>query len=127
MWHTNRGAPGTSKGLVRQTQQDRACWPGRLGGRRWRSSVPGNSTWIGHHVAVGSKGDKPRKLKHRLPKVPKYEEPNTLPLPGLVGGASGPGPTGDGGNHQHSQEPGRAGKVLLWLLGRRPKDPNPTP
>jgi hypothetical protein len=93
-----------------------------------RSSVPGNSTWIGHHVAVGSKGDKPRKPKHRLPKVPKYEEPNTLPLPGLVGGATtGPGPAGDGGNHQHSQEPGRAGKALLWLLGRRPKDPNPTP
>jgi hypothetical protein len=57
--------------------------------------------------------------------VPKYEEPNTLPLPGLVGGA--PGPAGDGGNHQHSQDPGRAGKALLWLLGRRPKDPNPTP
>jgi hypothetical protein len=113
---------------VRQPQEDPACWPRRLGGRRRRSSVPGNSTWVRHYVAVGSKGDKPRKPKHRLPKVPKYEEPNTLPLPGLVGGASaGPGPAGDGGNHQHSQEPGRAGKVLLWLLGRRPKDPNPIP
>ena len=77
---------------------------------------------------MGSKGDKPRKPKHRLPKVPKYEEPNTLPFPGLVGGATtGPGPAGYGGNHEHSQEPGRAGKALLWLLGRRPKDPNPTP
>ena len=77
---------------------------------------------------MGSKGDKPRKPKHRLPKVPKGEEPNTLPLPGLVGGATtGPGPAGYGGDHQHSQDPGRAGKALLWLLGRRPKDPNPTP
>jgi hypothetical protein len=87
----------------------------------------GSSTWIGHYVAVGSKGDKPRKPKRRLPRVPKYEEPNTLPLPGLVGGETGPGPAGDGGNHEHSQGPGRAGKALLWLLGRRPKDPSPTP
>jgi hypothetical protein len=87
---------------------------------------PWYSTWIGLYVAVGSKGDKPRQPKHRLPKVPKYEEPNTLPLPGLVGGATAPGPAGDGGSHQHSLAPGRAGKALLWLLGRRPKDPNPT-
>jgi len=77
---------------------------------------------------VGSKGDKPRKPKRRLPKVPKYEEPNTLSLPGLGGGATtGPGPMGYGGDHQHSKEPGWAGKRLLWLLGRRPKEPNPTP
>lgn len=83
---------------------------------------------IGHDVAVGAKGDKPRKTKHRLPKVPKYEEPNTLPFTGLGGGAtSGPGPLGYGGDHQHSHEPGRAGKALLWLLGRRPKEPNATP
>lgn len=79
-------------------------------------------------MVVGSKGDKPRKRRHRLRKVPKLEEPNTLSLPGLVGGATtGPGPGGYGGDHHHSQEPGRAGKALLWLLGRRPKEPNPTP
>jgi hypothetical protein len=77
---------------------------------------------------MGSKGDKPRKRKHRLPKVPRYEEPNTLPLPGLVGGATtGPGPAGYGGDHHRSHEPGRAGKALLWLLGRRPKEPEPRP
>jgi len=75
---------------------------------------------------VGSKGDKPRKPKHPLPKVPKGEEPNTLPLPGLVGGATTDS-AGFGGYHQHVQNPGRAGKALLWLLGRRPKDPNPAP
>ncbi len=98
-----------------------------MAGRR-RSPVRAPSARIGHDVVVGSQGDKPRKAKHRLPKVPKYEEPNTLPLPGLGGGATtGPGPEGYGGDHQHSQQPGRAGKALLWLLGRRPKEPNPTP
>lgn len=94
-----------------------------------KNAIPeGSSAWIGHDVGVGSKGEKSRKPKHRLPKVPKYEEPNTLPLPGLVGGASaGPRPGGYGGDHQHSQAPGRAGKALLWLLGRRPKEPNSTP
>lgn len=83
---------------------------------------------VWHDVAVGSRGDKPRKPKQHLPKVPKYEEPNTLPLPGLVGDSStGPGPAGYGGDHHHSGEPGRAGKALLWLLGRRPKEPKPTP
>lgn len=90
-----------------------------------RQALPGR---IRHDVAVGSKGDKPRKPKRRLPKVPKYEEPNTLPFRGLGGGATtGPGSLGYGGDHQHSHEPGRAGKALLWLLGRRPKEPNPTP
>lgn len=114
--------------LVRRSQEDPASWPGRSGGLRLRSWVPDNAARIWHDVAVGSKGDKPRKPKHRLPKVPKYEEANTLPLPGLVGDATtGSGPMGYGGDHQHSQEPGRAGKALLWLLGRRPKEPNPTP
>ena len=35
---------------------------------------------------VGSAGNKPRKPKRRLAKVPKYEEPNTLPAQGLTGG-----------------------------------------
>ena len=34
---------------------------------------------------MGSTGDKPRKQRRRLAKVPKYEEPNTLPAPGLTG------------------------------------------
>ncbi len=94
------------------------------------SAVDRGSTdrWIGHDVAVGSEGDKPRKPKHRLPKVPKYEEPSALPAPVLGAGATtGSGPTGHGGNHQHSHDAGRAGKALLWLLGRRRKDPEPDP
>src|SRR5258708_5770763 len=88
--------------LVRP-QEDPACGPGRLG-RQWsRNSVARNSTWIAYGVAVGSKGDKPRKPKHPLPKVPKGEQPNTLPLPGLVGGAT-TDPAGNRGDHQHSQD-----------------------
>jgi hypothetical protein len=84
------------------------------------------ATRIGHDVVVGSEGDKPRKPKHRLPKVPKREEPNTIPLPGLVGGATAVrDPAGYGGEHRHSHQPGKAGKALLWLLGRRRKEPDP--
>ncbi|MGO9028564.1 MAG: hypothetical protein ACLQOZ_08040 [Acidimicrobiales bacterium] len=79
---------------------------------------------------MGSKGDKPRKGKHPLPKVPKYEEPNDLPLPG-VGGGGGIG-AGGGSRFGHSSDhhpggkrPGKAGQFLLRLLGQRPKDADP--
>jgi len=121
----SRGTPSTIRGGL-YDPDDAVRRPSRA--RRAPQFGPvGDSAQIGHDVAVGTKGDKPRKPKHQLPKVPKHEEPNTLPLPGLVGGATtGPGPGGYGGDHQHSHAPGRAGKALLWLLGRRRKEPDPT-
>ena len=71
---------------------------------------------------MGSKGDRPRKPKRRLPKVPKYEEPNEIPLAGLGGGAAtGVGRFGHSADHHHGEQPGRFGKRLLHLLGLRPK------
>jgi hypothetical protein len=69
---------------------------------------------------MGSSGDKPRKPRHPLPKVPKYEEPNSLPLPGLGGGGDvGSGRFGHGSGHKHPGKPGRAGTFLLRMLGMR--------
>jgi hypothetical protein len=72
---------------------------------------------IEHDLGMGSDGSKPRKEKHKLPKVPKNEEPNRAE--GFTGGSFGrSGHSSDG--HQ-TEEPGRAGAFLLRLLGRRPK------
>jgi hypothetical protein len=72
---------------------------------------------------MGSSGDKPRKPRHRLAKVPKYEEPNNLPLPGLGGsGEPGYGRFGHGSDHKHPGKPGRAGTFLLRMLGMRNKE-----
>ena len=79
---------------------------------------------IGHDVAMGSAGDKPRKPRRRLAKVPKYEEPNALPLPGLTGGSGMGlryGRFGHGSDHKHPHRPGRAGALFLRTLGMRPK------
>jgi len=71
---------------------------------------------------MGSQGSRPRKPKHRLAKVPKYEEPNNIPLAGLGGGAeTGTGRLGHGSDHRHPGQPGRAGKFMLRMLGLRPK------
>ena len=82
---------------------------------------------IGHDLAMGSAGSKPRKKTKHLSKVPKYEEPNTLPVPGS---GSGGGGAGSGGNaryghssdHHQTKEPGAAGKFFLRLLGKKPKE-----
>jgi len=72
---------------------------------------------------MGSDGDTPRKPKHPLGKVPRYEEPNELPLPGLGGGGGlGLGRSGHG-TERRPLQPGRAGRLLLRVLGRRPKEP----
>ncbi|HEX4245095.1 MAG TPA: hypothetical protein VHY77_05970 [Acidimicrobiales bacterium] len=72
---------------------------------------------------MGSSGDKPRKPRHRLAKVPKYEEPNSLPLPGLGGTSSTEsGRFGHGSDHKHPGKPGRAGSFLLRMLGMHTKD-----
>ena len=44
---------------------------------------------LGQTERMGSAGDKPRKQKRRLAKVPKYEEPNSLPAQGLTGSSGG--------------------------------------
>jgi hypothetical protein len=73
---------------------------------------------------MGSAGDKARKPKRRLGKVPKYEEPNTLPAAGLTGSSGGVfgsryGHSAD--HHGGSKEPGRFGAFLLRCLGMKAK------
>jgi hypothetical protein len=72
---------------------------------------------------MGSAGDKPRKQRRRLAKVPKYEEPNTLPAPGLTGssGAVFGSRYGHSADHHPQKEPGRFGAFILRLLGMKPK------
>ena len=67
---------------------------------------------------MGSDGNKPRKQKHRMKKVPKYEEPNRAE--GFTGGSFGR--SGHGSDGHHPGKPGRAGSYLLKLLGQRPKN-----
>lgn len=83
-------------------------------------------SFVGQNVEMGSADDKPRKPRHPLAKVPKYEEPNELSLPGLTGQAAFGrrfGRFGHGSDHERSHKPGRAGTFLLRLLGMRTKDP----
>jgi hypothetical protein len=75
---------------------------------------------------MGQADDKPRKRRRTLRKVPKYETPNTLELEGLTPGSSF-GSEGSRFGHSSDGEvhgkPGPGGRALLWLLGRRPRDP----
>lgn len=71
---------------------------------------------------MGSADDRPRKQRHPLAKVPKYEEPNELSLPGLTGGEGFGrryGRFGHGSDHRRTHNPGRPGSFLLRLLGMR--------
>jgi hypothetical protein len=61
-----------------------------------------------------------------MAKVPKYEEPNALPLPGLTGSNGfglryGRFGHGSDGNERH--RPLWPGRFFLWLLGMRRNDP----
>ena len=80
----------------------------------------------GRGLIMGSANDKPRKPRHRLAKVPKFEEPNSLPLPG-IGGGSGfglrYGRFGHGSDHKEQHRPSALGRLFLWLLGMRAKEP----
>jgi hypothetical protein len=75
---------------------------------------------------MGSANDKPRKRIRPLPKVPKYEEPNTLPLPGLTGNSGledASGRVGHCSDGRQSGAPGLLGRAFLTLLGMRRRDP----
>jgi hypothetical protein len=76
---------------------------------------------------MGSANDKPRKRKRPLPKVPKYEEPNTLPLAGLTGSSGlgdASGRVGHGSDGKRHGAPGSVGRAFLRLLGMRRRDPD---
>ncbi len=86
--------------------------PGRVG------PPPGTRPVIVDHDGwMGSDGSKPRKRRHKLGKVPKYEEPNRAE--GFSGGSFGR--AGHGSDGHHAGTPGRAGSYLLKVLGRKPK------
>lgn len=73
---------------------------------------------------MGQDGDKPRKKRHPLAKVPKYQETNSFPLSALGGGGGGIGPTGRFGHGSDGKEhrrPGWAGALFLGLLGIHPR------
>jgi hypothetical protein len=96
-----------------------ACWH-RPGG----PEEHGGWAHLGQTEAVGSTGDKPRKQKRRLAKVPKYEEPNSLPAQGLTGSSGGVygsryGHSAD--HHGAEKAAGRFGAFVLRLLGMKPK------
>lgn len=76
---------------------------------------------MGEDVGMGSSGERERKPHEHLPKVPRGEEPNSIPLAGL-GGSSGPNPGREGHDHDHhgpEPRPGRFGRWLLRSLGMR--------
>jgi hypothetical protein len=92
---------------------------------RPRSRDREDAAFFRHDGGMGEAGNKPRKPKHRLDKVPKFEEPNELSLPGLTGATQfgvRDGRFGHGSDGKHAGKPGRAGTFLLKLLGRRPKE-----
>ena len=55
--------------------------------------------------------------------MPKYEEPNTFPAPGLTGssGAAFGSRYGHSADHHPQKEPGRFGAFILRCLGMKPK------
>jgi hypothetical protein len=72
---------------------------------------------------MGRSGDKPRKPRRRLAKVPKYEEPNTFPAGGLTGNSGGlfGSRYGHAADHHEQGRPGRFGAFVLRCLGMKPK------
>lgn len=77
---------------------------------------------------MGTPGDKPRKPRHRLRKVPKGLETNNIQLAGLTN--SNDSVHGTRLDHEvahgRSENVGKFGRSVLWLLGKRRKDPEST-
>jgi hypothetical protein len=74
---------------------------------------------VGQTVRMGRTGDKSRKQKRHLAKVPKYEEPNSIPAAGLTGSSGGPFGSryGHSADHHHQKPPNRFGAFVLRCLG----------
>jgi hypothetical protein len=72
---------------------------------------------------MGSGGEKPRKGRRRLAKVPRYEEPNTFPAAGLTGSAGDVYGSryGHSADRHQSKPPNRFGAFVLRHLGMKPK------
>ena len=72
---------------------------------------------------MGESGNKPRKYRERMAKVPKGAEANSIHLAGLTN--SGAGPNGNRLDHEaansRSQDIGRFQQFILRCLGRYPK------
>lgn len=74
---------------------------------------------------MGTSGRKPRKPRHRLPKVPRGEETNNIQLAGLTNNTGGT----YGSRVDHDAARGRSENIsrfqrfVLWCLGRRPRNP----
>ncbi|MFY9782324.1 MAG: hypothetical protein WAK12_02150 [Acidimicrobiales bacterium] len=74
---------------------------------------------------MGSSGDKPRKPRRRLAKVPRGAEPNNIQLAGLSnssGGSYGSRVDHDKA-HGRSENVGKFGRFVLWCLGKRRTPP----
>jgi len=67
---------------------------------------------------MGSSGEKPRKRKSHLAKVPKYEVPNRAE--GTEGGSFGR--SGHSSDHHHYEKPTGFG---AWVLKKLSRKPNP--
>jgi hypothetical protein len=89
---------------------------------RTSSGAQISSAFIGHDGEVGSADDKPRKRRHPLRKVPKYETPNTLSFPGLTpesGFGQSSSRFGHGSDGKKYGRPGSIGRGFLRVLGMR--------
>ena len=73
---------------------------------------------------MGEAGNKPRKFRQRLPKVPKGAEASDIHLAGLTN--SGEGPHGNRLDHEaakgRSENIGKFAQFILRRLGRYPKE-----
>ncbi len=67
---------------------------------------------------MGSDGSKSNKGHHHLPKVPKYEEPNSNVA---FSGRGGEGFGREGHSTKRAAgQPGRLGSLFLRMLGKKP-------
>jgi len=134
--HSPRQGRGTSTRSLRAHRsvlESPACFRARRWRKvaQWRGNGTKNLLRLGSSVwdnwRMGSSGDKPRKFRRRMEKVPRAEEVTNIHLAGLGESSSGVSGTrlGHETAHGRSQDIGTVGKFVLWCLGRRPKEPQP--